>query len=274
MRVLITGSEGFIGQHLVRYLEQQGIRVIRYDLKLGLDIFDEWALYMAVRDCDLIVNLAGCTAVPVSYKVPFNYYRVNTEGAARVFRAASEYKKKVIHASTGEVYVGNSPYAASKIGAEAAADAEAMINDAKIVCLRFLNPYGAGQPHSYVIPLFLRKALKGEPLTIHGEGQHAKDYIYVSDIAEAIWTARRLPFGLKVDVGSGKVTSINQIADVVEKVVAPQPVTRTYTDKGKRIGEKEVLKGNVKPLLDLGWKPKISLEEGVKLVKEDVLGDL
>lgn len=267
MVVLVTGSHGFIGKHLVSYLKRLGHYVIEYDLANGRDIFNDWALRLQMRDCDICVHLAGVTAVPISYKVPDIYYRVNTEGAARVFRAASDYGKKVIHASTGEVKTRNSPYAASKIGAEAAMDSEIITNNADIVSLRFLNPYGVGQPLSYVIPLFIRKAIRGDVLTIQGDGNQSKDYVYVTDLVEAVWEARKLPSGTKVDVGTGKTSSINDIVCEIEKIV---PLKKTYLKDEKRKGEIDSLDGDIKALFDLGWKPKVSLEEGIKLVYEEV----
>lgn len=266
---LITGSHGFIGKHLMEYLDGIGEKYIPYDLKVGLDIFDEWSLYMAVRECDLVINLAGCTAVPVSYKIPYQYYKVNTEGAARVFRAATEFRKKVIHASTGEVYTRNSPYAASKIGAEAIADAEGIVNGADIVCLRFLNPYGVGQPNSYVIPLFVKRGLSGKPFTIHGEGTQRKDYVYVTDLASAIWVAKDLPASSRVDVGCGKTSSINEIASIIEKHLGKE-IEREHIPGIPRPGEIKDLKGDIKPLLDLGWQPRVSLEDGIYKVIEDI----
>lgn len=268
MRVLVTGSEGFIGKHLLEYLRDKA-EVIPYDLKLGLDIFNQWALYHYMRESSLVIHLAGCTGVPVSYKTPFDFYKVNTEGAARVFRVACDLGLKVIHASTGEVKIGNSPYAASKIGAEAAADAEIITNGADIVCLRFLNPYGPGQPRKYVIPFFLEKASEGSPLIIHGKGDQRKDYIYVTDLVEAIWLARKLPSGAKVDVGSGKTTSINDIAKIIRKMYSKK-IKIKHTKGEERPGEVKDLKGNIEKLFSLGFKPKVSLEEGILKVKESL----
>jgi UDP-glucose 4-epimerase len=220
----------------------------------------------------LVIHLAGATAVPISLQVPYEYYRINTEGAARVFRVASDYGKKVIHASTGEVYTCNSPYAASKVGAEAAMDAEIVSKDADIVSLRFLNPYGVGQPLSYVIPLFVRKAFKGEEFKIHGDGTQAKDYVYVTDLVKAIWTARKLPSGSKVDVGSGETASINDIVKTIEKLFHPQKLNYSHTGNVVRKGEVKSLDGDIKPLLELGWKPEVDLYEGIKKVKESLEG--
>ena len=265
MNILITGSNGFIGRHLVPFLEAQGETVLRYDFENGRDIFNDWMLNHCMRQVDLCIHLAGCTGVPISYQVPFDFYRVNTEGAARVFRAAANQKVKVIHASTGEVYTKNSPYAASKIGAEAAAEAERVTNNLDVVILRFLNPYGPGQPNKYVIPFFMNKARKGQPLTIHGTGEQRKDYIYISDLIEAIWEARKLPAGTITDVGSGQTTSINQIAEIVASLY---PTQITHTQGGERPGETHDLTGNIQALTQIGWSAKVSITEGIKRVKE------
>lgn len=271
MKVLVTGSQGWIGTYLTKYLESLGEEVILYDLEVGRDIFNDWQLNHFMRQADLVIHLAGCTGVPISYQIPFDFYRVNTEGAARVFRTASKYKLKVIHASTGEVYTRNSPYAASKIGAEAAAEVERVTNGLDVVILRFLNPYGPGQPNKYVIPLFIEKALQGQSLTIHGSGDQRKDYIYIDDLVKAIWISKALKSGTVSDLGCGTTTSINGIAHAIKEVMEPLEVKIEHSEGGERPGEIMDLKGNMEPLYELGWKPEVDLITGVDKVRQDIM---
>lgn len=270
MRVLITGSKGFIGKHLAKYLHNE--EVVEYDLEVGRDIFNEWQLSHFIRQADLVIHLAGCTGVPVSYQTPNDFYRVNTEGTARVARVASRYGVKMIHASTGEVYTKNSPYAASKIGAEAAIEAERITNNLDAVVLRFCNPYGPGQPNKYVIPIFIDKALKGEVIKIHGNGEQKKDYVYIDDLVKAVWKARELPGSSVCDVGSGKTTSINRIAELIKDLVSPNELKIEHTGGDERPGEVKDLRANIKLLQEIGWEAKVDIEQGIEKVFQSVVG--
>lgn len=268
MRVLVTGSEGFIGRHVVDVLRESHIKVVRYDLKLGLDIFNEFQLYFHMRECQLVIHLAGNTVVPLSNEIPYSYYSINVEGTARVFRAASDLGVKVIHASTGEVYSGNSHYAASKIGAEAAAKAEIISKNADIVILRFLNPYGPYQPTKYIIPIYILRAISGKPLQIHGKGEQRKDYIYVTDLARAIWESRKLTSGSICDVGTGINTSVKEIALIVQDIFKPKEIPIEYIEVKDRIGESKEIKGNFEQLLNINWRPAILIKDGIQKVKD------
>lgn len=261
MKYLLTGCEGWIGSHFFHP------DIEEYDLKLGQDILDKHQLYKAVDQVDLVFHLAGETGVGRSWVDPSVYYKNNTLGSANVFRVARELGKKVVYASTGEVYHSNSPYAASKAGAEAAAKAETN-KGLDIVMLRILNPYGPGQPITYIIPKFINLARANAPITIHGTGEQRKDYIYITDIISAFWAAKELPAGTISDLGSGTTKSIKEIAgDIIaltnsksELIFVPSP----------RPGEQQVLEGNMEYLLNIGWKPKVTWEEGLNNVRESL----
>jgi nucleoside-diphosphate-sugar epimerase len=266
-KIMVTGSSGFIGSSLCEALHSSGYEVIYYDLTDGRDIFNDWLLRFHMRECDSVVHLAGSTVVPLSNLVPHDYYRVNTEGSARVFRAATEMKKKVIFASTGEVYIKNSHYAASKIGAEAAAHAEIIQRGGDIVILRFMNPYGYGQPESYLIPKFIKLVKSENPLTIHGNGEQRKDYIWVEDLAKAIITSLDFPSGTIADVGTGVTHSINDIVSIIEKLHG-KPVEKIYIPSENREGELPEMKADTKLLKEYNWKPEVSFDEGIQRIWE------
>jgi UDP-glucose 4-epimerase len=260
IKVLVTGSHGFIGTTLCKMLPNH----IPYDLQNGRDIFNDWLLRFWMRECDLVVHLAGSTVVPLSNLVPHDYYRINTEGSARVFRAATEMKKKVIFASTGEVYIKNSHYAASKIGAEAAAEAEIKQRGGDIVILRFMNPYGYNQPSAYLIPKFIRFAKEGSPLTIHGDGEQRKDYIWIEDLAHAIIKCFGLSSGTIADIGTGETHSINEIVEYLRALSKDKVVHVEYQDPFSRIGELKEMKANTKTLFNIGWMSTVSLKSGIE----------
>lgn len=262
MKLLLTGSEGFIGKAVQEVVKDKAY-TYRYDRTLGLNILDDHTLYNYMVNCDLVIHLAAETGIERSWLDPNHFYENNVLGSAKVFKAAREMNKKVIYASTGEVHVSNNPYAASKAGAEAAAKSEQQ-KGLDIVTLRILNPYGERQPNNYIIPRFFRLALENKPITIHGTGEQRKDYIHVSDIAEALWAARELPAGTISDLGTGETQSIKDIAEEVlritksksELVFVPTP----------RVGEKPVTEGDMFPLFNINWSPKVSFKDGLRKV--------
>lgn len=267
MRCLVTGNAGWIGKAVNKRLLDEGLETVPYDLVINRDILDTYQLYKQMIDVDMVFHLAGETGVSRSWFDPYIYYQNNTLGSAKVFRVARELNKKVIYASTGEVYVGNSPYAASKIGAEAAMRSE-LLKGADIVALRILNPYGVGQPESYIIPKFLKLAIEDKPITIHGDGEQRKDYLYITDIAEAFWSARELQAGTFADLGTGETKSIKEIANDVIKLTNSK--SEVVFVPSPRTGEAQVLQKAPEHLFSIGWKPQVNWEEGLENVRKSL----
>lgn len=262
LKVLLTGSEGFLGKAVQERLKDAAF-VYRYDRSLGHNILDQHDLYNYMVNSDLVIHLAAETGIERSWLDPNFFYENNVLGSAKVFKAAREMNKKVIYASTGEVHVSNNPYAASKAGAESAVKSEQQ-KGLEIVILRILNPYGPRQPNNYIIPRFFRLALANQPLTIHGTGEQRKDYIYVTDIAEAFWEARKLPAGTIGDLGMGETHSIKEIAEAIVKLTGSK--SEIIYVPSPRVGEKPATEGNMEQLYSLGWKPLVSFIEGLRKV--------
>jgi nucleoside-diphosphate-sugar epimerase len=264
MKVCVTGSHGFIGQYLVKKLKDEGVGVFEYDLKNNEDILNEHHLARTMIEADIVFHLAAETGVPLSWIDPEWFYYVNVVGTAKVFRLARELKKKVVFASTGETYTVNSPYAATKVAGEAIMNVE-IFKGADIVSLRILNPYGVGQQRNYVIPLFIRKALENQDLVLHNGGKQRKDYIYNTDLADLFWLAKDFPTGSKLDAGTGETNSIKELAEMAIKVTGSK--SKLIEMPSERVGELGELKGDLTPFYNIGWQPKVTLEQGMTLVK-------
>lgn len=262
MKCLTLGSEGFIGTEVQKCLIGKADEY-RYDRTLGLNILDEHSLYNYMINCDLVIHLAAETGIERSWLDPNFFYENNALGSAKVFKAAREMGKKVIYASTGEVHVSNNPYAASKAGVEAIAKCEQQ-KGLDIVILRILNPYGPRQPNNYIIPRFFRLAMEGKPLTIHGTGEQRKDYIYISDIANAFWAARELPGGTITDLGMGETHSIKEIAEEILKITNSK--SEIIYVPTPRVGEKPATEGDMTQLYNIGWKPQTTFVDGLRKV--------
>lgn len=263
MKYLITGSSGWIGSSLKTYinLKLEGSETIDYDIVDGNDLLDKENLYRYIDKVDTIYHLGAEVGIGRSWVNPDPYYRVNVLGSANIFRIAREMNKKVIYASTGEVKMGNTPYAASKIGAEAAGIAE-LQKGLDVVFLRILSLYGEGQPKNSILPKFIYLAINKKPLTIHGTGEQRKDYIHMDDVVEAFWAAQDLPKGTITDLGSGSTLSVKKIAELVAKKISYG--TQIVYVPTPRPGEKLDMSGDMEALYKIGWKPKVTFDKGLE----------
>ena len=286
MKTLVTGASGFIGCNLLPYLRRVAPEtdISRFDHASGQDILNLDQLDNAVEQMELVIHLAARTDVAVSYDNPLTFYPVNVMGAANVFEAARRHGAKVIHISTCDVYGENrdhgkpmredhpldvrSPYAASKLGAEAVAWSYINCYAADIVILRVFNPYGPQDKMRKLIPTFLRLALSHQALPVQGGGDQRRDYTYVGDVVRAIWAARDLSAGTICNVCTGKATSVTEIAEMVSRLCG-NTSSLARSDQARRSGEPKEVFGSFARLNKLtNWEPNVSLEEGIRLSRD------
>jgi UDP-glucose 4-epimerase len=256
MSILLTGSEGFIGSYISK-LERD---TDPFDLKLGQDLCDPAVIAEALQNCEAVINVAGEVRVPRSHDQPEVYWRNNCLAAVTLFRAARRSGTKVIHASTSVAPYGGSHYALSKRAAEVAAQEEIRLG-ADIVVLRLANIYGPKQPDDFVIPLFLKKALQNEALTLHNGGRQLKDYVHVEDVARAFLVALDLASGSIADVGSGVKTSVKTLAAHVLDVTGSRSEIINMDDRARLSDPDPAV--DITLMRSVGWEPKISLREGL-----------
>jgi UDP-glucose 4-epimerase len=215
-RILVTGGSGFIGSHVVDKLAEAGFEPRIYDLRpsphhepgtvdtvVG-DLFDEEPLRAAMEDCDAVVHLAAYADVGVVAEQPVDAEECNSRGTLAVLEAARATGTRVVYGSTIWVYSASgegvidedSPiglpdhlYTASKLAGEMCCTSYAELYDVPCTILRFGIPYGPRARPSAVIPIFVSKALEGEPLTIAGDGLQTRRFIYVEDLADGVVAA-------------------------------------------------------------------------------------
>lgn len=263
MRVGVTGSEGFLGKYVLDALKGHSIQPILMDRARQNLLYPE-SLKEFVDECDAIIHLAG-----VNRGKPEEILRVNAEGTLGLLDAIARFKKRIhlIFASTFQVYTHSGAYAISKKAAEEFISIYAKQNGIKSTILRISNIYGPGGKPFYnsVIATFIYQLAHGEVLTIHGKGNQKRDYIYVSDVAEAFIKA--LTYKHKniidsFDICSGKYVSLNEIITIL-KAIYPNKFTVQYIKEDKE-NDFQLKKNydNAKNLLQ--WKPKISIEKGLK----------
>jgi UDP-glucose 4-epimerase len=271
MKYIITGGEGFIGSQIVKL-----VRGEEYDLKSGKDILDQEALLESLVDTEAVFHCAAKISVPESVEKPDFYYLNNVTGTKNVIEAAEKNGvKKIIFSSSAAVYGEQSikvtedlslnplsPYAQNKI------DGEELLKNSQIssVALRYFNVYGPGQSDAYagVITHFIKRALNNEDITIFGDGNQKRDFIFVTDIAAANKAALDVPDqGHDVfNIGNGKEISITDLAKLIIEVSGstskivyadPRPGDIVYSCA-------DISKAQNK----LKWQPTVSLEEGLR----------
>ncbi len=300
-RFLVTGGAGFIGSHLVDRLLDLGRRVyVLDDFSTGTrrnishhpednrlyvikgSVTNPRLVKDVVRKVQCVYHLAGQVSVPKSIRDPLTTNRINAEGSLNLLRACLQRKKiRFVYASSCAVYgeTGDiaasedmavkplSPYASSKLSAEAYAAAFARSYGLQTVSLRLFNVYGTRQSSSMyggVVSSFLQRLRHGEPLVIYGDGYQTRDFIHVSDVVQAnIQAANLESAGDVINVGTGKSTSILELADLIIRESAKTNISPVHTSR--RHGEILHSRADVtKQETLLGFKPKISLRDGIR----------
>lgn len=264
MEVLITGGAGFIGSNLARYINEvspkTNIRIVD-DLSTGRrsnlegiradfiegTIADPKILDEVTEGIEAIVHLGALGSVPRSVKDPVASHIANLTGTLNVLESARKRNAQVIFASSSSVYGANqklpksefdwtrpmSPYAVTKLGAEAYVSAYSYAYGLSTLVFRFFNVYGPYQPadHAYaaVIPKFIDAGLKGEPLTIHGDGEQSRDFTHVDTVCSALWSAvkRGLSLPDPINLAFGTRTTLLELVELLETEIG-FPLSRQH----------------------------------------------
>lgn len=299
MKILITGGAGFIGSHLASFYQgRASVRILdnlrtgrRHNLD-GLDvefvegsILDRKLLQSAVADIDLVFHLAALVSVPESMRAPHTCVELNVTGLLNVLEAAAAARvRRVCFASSAAVYGDNpqvpkrenmvpeprSPYAVTKLDGEFYCQQFADSGQVETVALRFFNVFGPRQdpagPYGAAVPIFFREALAGRPITIHGDGSQTRDFIYVSDIVDALDFVARQP-GLSgvFNVGYGRQATI---LDLARQILALTGSRSEIRFAPPRTGDVRHSCASVDRLLAAGWRPVGSLASGLGAMSE------
>ncbi len=257
-RTLVTGGAGFIGSHLVRGLLDAGHEVaVLDDLSSGFrsnlaDIEDhirfiqgsilDDSLDTAAQGANCIFHLAAIASVPQSVRDPIGTHRVNSEGTLRVIEHAHRNNARVVLSSSSAVYGDGpelpkrettvleptSPYAVQKLNSEQYLQMAHRLHGVEGFALRYFNVFGPRQnpdsEYAAVIPKFIVRALKGEPLTIFGDGKQTRDFIFVGDVVRANLMAMDASDadGTAMNIGSGAVTELNELAQLIFAALGSQ----------------------------------------------------
>lgn len=232
MNILITGGSGFIGRYCVENLQLRGHSVMIYGpdapgfdgpIFCKGDVRDHVKLFGCIDQCDAVLHLAGILGTSETLDQPIEPATVNIIGSLNVFDACRQFEKRCCYICVGNHFMLNT-YAITKTTAERFALMYNREHHTRIAVVRGLNAYGPRQkskPVRKVIPNFVIPALRSEPLIIYGSGEQIMDFIYVVDLAEILCRALlddHRCYDRVIEAGSGRRTSINQIAQMVVRL--------------------------------------------------------
>lgn len=287
-RVLITGGTGFLGYNLYQALRRLNaeLDIWVYSRRTGGDVTNYQQTEAAMQDKDLVLNLAAQTHVDFSIdgtvEEKQQFIDTNVKGTLNVLMAGRKTKTKIIHISTSEVYgTSQTPgipmtethpllaqagvYAVSKASADLLCRMAFMTEGQEVIIVRPFNMYGPHQSMEKLFPRFINMAMYGEPLTIYGDGEQRRDYVWAQDVAEALWRLRYAEAGTIVNIGTEISHSINELADRIISVCNSKGMRVHTSMSATRPAEVRELNGSNKLLYDItGFRPKVGLAEGIQ----------
>ncbi len=304
-KILVTGADGFIGSHMTEKLVRLGYDVrafVHYnsfnswgwldetspEIKNTLEVFagdirDPYGVRSAMQGCDIVLHLAALIAIPYSYHSPDTYVDTNIKGTLNVVQAARELAvKKVVHTSTSEVYgtaqfvpmteehplQGQSPYSASKIGADQIAMSFYNSFDTPVSIIRPFNTYGPRQSARAVIPAIITQLSKGERKIKLGLIHPTRDFNYIEDTIRGFIAAVEsdASTGEIINIGSNYEVSIGETVQYISEIIGVEIEVET-DDVRIRPEKSEVERlwaDNSKAKAILGWEPEYASKEGFK----------
>ena len=304
--VAVTGAGGFIGSHLVEALVAEGSRVralVHYNAEgsigslryidrrtldaieiVAADVRDPYAMRSLVRGAQTVFHLAALIGIPYSYVAPASYVETNVGGTLNLLEAVrAEGVERLVVTSTSETYgtaqytpidevhpaVAQSPYAATKVGADQLALSYYRSFDTPVSVVRPFNTFGPRQSERAIIPTIVTQAVRNAAPLMLGSLDPRRDLLYVTDTVSGFLLLAERPetIGRAVNLGTGTSYSVREIVEVVGRVVgrelhAVQDTARVRPERS----EVMELRADASVARSLGWKPQVSLEDGVRRV--------
>jgi len=305
-KVLVTGADGFIGSHLVERLLEEGCKVKAFcyynsfnswgwidsfpkekidqlEIFTG-DVRDPNGVRESMKGCDVVFHLAALIAIPYSYHSPDSYVDTNIKGTLNIVQAAKDLGvEKVLVTSTSEVYgtalyvpidekhprQGQSPYSATKIGADAIADSFYRSFNLPVTIVRPFNTFGPRQSARAVIPTIITQLLAGKTEIKLGAIHPTRDLLFVKDTANGFVEIAKSDktIGEEINIATSSEITVGDLAQKIINII--NPLAKIITDDIRLRPEKsevERLFGSNKKILEItNWKQNVSLDEGLKL---------
>lgn len=304
-KILVTGADGFIGSHLTEELVRRGcdVRAFIYynsfnswgwldhaepEIRKSLDVFagdirDPHGVKEAMRGCDVVLHLAALIAIPYSYHSPDTYVDTNIKGTLNIVQAARQLGvAKVVHTSTSEVYgtarlvpiteehplQGQSPYSASKIGADHIAMSFHNSFDTPVAIIRPFNTYGPRQSARAVIPTIITQIANGAGSVKLGSIHPTRDFNYVTDTVQGFIAVAESEnsVGEVINIGSNHEVSIGEMAHAIAEIMGSDIEIETdYIRLRPEKSEVDRLRADNRKALEVaGWKPRYGGKDGLR----------
>jgi UDP-glucose 4-epimerase len=298
IKVVVTGGAGFIGSHIVEFWAGQNaevhvvdnLRTGKYENISGIDgvyfhgvsITDRKAIFEIMQGATYVHHLAALVSVPESIEKPIDCVEINVNGLINVLDAAVKHNvKKIVHSSSAAVYGDNpdspkdismmprpkTPYGITKLDGEYYLKAYNENFGLETISLRYFNVFGPRQDpesqYAAAVPIFVKKAIKEEPIVIYGDGEQIRDFIYVKDVVNAnvLAVTSRGPTGV-FNVALGKATTINELARMIIQETGSR--SRIIYEK-ERSGDIKHSQASIeKTRASLNFNPQFTLLQGLK----------
>ncbi len=288
MKVLVTGGSGFIGSHVVDQLMARGFQVRVFDMILPTfrkdvefyqgSLLNKDEVSMAMTGISAVFHLAAIADVKQVFEEPVYSEAINVRGTLHLLEAAAKHHvARFVYSSTTWVYSAAQPeavdentpllspphlYTATKIASEYYCQSYSQLYQLPITILRYGIPYGPRARDGAVVPIFVKKALAGEPLTLAGDGLQFRKFVYVEDLAEGTVMALQSVGKNKIyNLDGTEKVSIKQIAETIQKILGNVKIEYTPPRPGDFSG-KDVSSSLAKK--ELGWTAKTPFEVGVR----------
>ena len=294
MKVLVTGGAGFIGSHIVEYFQHSVEVIILDNFRTGCrenlknmqchiiegDIRDRSILKKAMTNIDFVFHAAAMVSVPESMEQITQCIDVNSTGSVMVMQeAVNAGVKKLCFCSSCSIYGNNplvpkietmfpepqSPYAVSKLDGEYYADIFSKQGDLKTVSLRYFNVFGPRQnpdsQYAAAVPIFIKNAIQNKPLTIFGNGEQTRDFVYVKDVVAANVFMSQNDYNGVFNVGYGNSITIKELA---KKIISLTNSNSEIIFRPERIGDVMHSTASIDKLLSTGFKPSYSFDKALK----------
>lgn len=296
MKIIVTGGSGFLGTHLIQALITAHHEVINIDLKKSSehetiigDVRDANLMKQLIRDADLVFHLAALIEAGESVKFPQKFIETNILGTLNVLTAMKENGLKIfIFSSTAAIYgeplkvpiqeddrtIPINPYGMTKLAIEGLLSSYVSSFGFTGVALRYFNLYGPKEhhePETHAIPRFIKQIQNNEEVTIWGNGEHERDYIYIEDIVDAHlkaieWTQTHPGQYGYFNLSTEKATKVIDLVRIIEKIMNKKASIKHFL---ARPGDSMKLVADaLKAKNELGWQAKIKIEEGLQKTVE------
>ena len=280
MKIVVTGSRGFVGEHLVKSLKNENHIVIEVDTILGHDI-TSWESIKEIKDFDLLFHLAARSFVPDSYTYPRDFYYVNITGTINSLELCRLNNAKMIYISSyvygipdylpideNHVRKAFNPYSRTKNICEDICKDYHEEFDVPVTIFRPFNIFGKGQRDSFLIPLVLNQLQSGK--IVLNDPRPKRDYIHIKDVINAFSKALDLQGFNILNIGGGKSYSIEEIVKIIVKL-SEEKIEVKYLHSYRTEEVLDTIADIRLAVKVLNWTPEISLEEGLSELVKDVM---